>query len=159
MAHRTTWISKLKAGMKAPEFDALLDDGTIVSSADLKGNPLILFFYNHDGSETCTVEALNIRDNYTQLVKKGYRVIGVSEDSLRKHRRFKEKYALPYGLICDTDNALAREFDVYGKKEFMGRVSDAVHRTTFVIDSDWKILAVIHPVISKDHAAQILSID
>ena len=142
--------------MKAPEFEVSLDDGSKITSKALKGKPLILFFYNHDGTETCTIEACNIRDHYAELTKKGYQVIGVSEDSVRKHQSFKKKYKLPYPLISDADNALAKQFDVYGEKHFMGRVFDAVHRTTFVIGSDWKIKEVIHPVISAEHAAQIL---
>jgi peroxiredoxin Q/BCP len=144
--------------MKAPEFTAILDDGTTITSKALKGTPLILFFYNHDGTETCTVEACNIRDQYRDLKKKGYQVIGVSEDSVRKHQGFKKKFALPYALISDPENALAKLFDVYGEKKFMGRISDTVHRTTFVIGADWKIRAAIHPVVSADHANQILSI-
>lgn len=156
MAHRVTWTSKHKPGKKAPEFTALLDDGCEVSSKDLKGKPLVLFFYNHDGTETCTVEACNIRDNYAALKKKGYQVMGVSEDSVRKHQNFKKKYQLPYPLISDDGNVLARLFDVYGEKQFMGRTFPAVHRTTFVIDKDWRISKVIHPVVSSDHATQIL---
>ena len=156
MAHRTTWTSKWKPGMRAPEFTAVLEDNSVISSKDLKGSPLVLFFYNHDGTETCTVEACNLRDNYRSLQKHGYEILGVSEDSARKHQNFIKKYQLPYRLIADTENALARLFDVYGTKHFMGRTFDAAHRTTFVIGSDWKILQVIHPVISADHATQIL---
>ena len=144
--------------MKAPEFEAKLDDNSVISSKALKGKPLVLFFYNHDGTETCTVEACNLRDNYRTLQKKGYQVIGVSEDSARKHQGFKKKYDLPYPLITDPENALAKLFDVYGEKKFMGRDLITTHRTTFVIDEDWKIQAVIHPVISSDHAAQILDL-
>jgi peroxiredoxin Q/BCP len=157
MAHRTTWTSRLKPGMKAPEFNALLDDGSEITSKSLKGTPLILFFYNHDGTETCTIEACNIRDNYKTLVRKGYQVIGVSEDSVRKHQNFRKKYQLPYPLIADIDNVLAKAFDIYGLKKFMGRTFEASHRTTFVIGADWNILHVIHPVISVDHASQILA--
>ncbi len=158
MAHRTTWTSKLKPGMKAPEFQAILDNGSTITSKELKGKPVVLFFYNHDGSETCTVEACNIRDHYPNLTKKGFQVIGVSEDSVRKHEGFKKKYKLPYPLISDPENALAKLFDVFGEKRFMGRVSDTVHRTTFVISAEWKIQAVIHPVVSADHASQILAL-
>jgi peroxiredoxin Q/BCP len=158
MTHRSTWTSRLKAGMKAPDFQALFDDGSMIDSRTLKGKPLVLFFYNHDGSETCTIEACNIRDHYSALSKKGYQVIGVSEDSIKKHQNFKKKYKLPYPLISDPENALAKLFDVYGEKHFMGRDLITVHRTTFVIGADWKIVSVIHPVISADHAAQILSL-
>jgi len=156
MAHRVTWTSKLKVGQKAPEFTAILDDGSEISSEALKGKALVLFFYNHDGTETCTVEACHIRDHHQTLTKEGYTVIGVSEDSVKKHQNFKKKYRLPYPLISDRDNALARQFDVYGEKQFMGRTFPAVHRTTFVIGPDWRIQKIIHPVESSDHVRQIL---
>jgi thioredoxin-dependent peroxiredoxin len=156
MAVRKTWESKFKVGDAAPEFQAILHDGSLLDSQSLKGNLVVLFFYNTDGTETCTREACNIRDNYKQLVDAGYHVFGVSKDSERKHQNFRKKYALPYPLISDKDNALAKRFDIFGEKHFMGRVSDAVHRTTFVIDKDWKFAKVIHPVISGDHASQIM---
>ncbi len=151
-----TWTSKYKRGQKAPRFKTVLHDGSILTSDDLLGKKYILFFYNHDGTETCTKEACNIRDHYTKLKRKGYNVFGVSVDSQRKHQNFISKYQLPYPLITDKDNALAKQFDIYGEKKFMGRISDAVHRTTFVMDEKGKIEAVIHPVNSGDHAQQIL---
>ncbi len=152
-----TRISKLKAGQPAPEFEVLLDDGHILTSKSLKGKPYILFFYNHDGSETCTKEACNVRDHYAELTAAGYLVFGVSEDSVKKHQSFRAKYKLPYPLIADADNVLAKAFDIYGPKKFMGRTSDAVHRTTFVVDAKGRIEAVIHPVDSGRHAEQILA--
>ena len=153
---RRTWTSKLKPGQPAPVFKTVLHDGTSLSSFDLKGKKYILFFYNHDGSETCTKEACNVRDHISSLTKKGYTVFGVSEDSPKKHQKFIEKYALPYALISDEGNLLARIFDIYGEKEFMGRISEAVHRTTFVVDARGILEAVIHPVDSADHVTQIL---
>lgn len=156
MAVRKTWESRFKAGDKVPDFKAELQDGTGITSGDLLGKRTILFFYNHDGSETCTKEACNLRDNFNFLKKKGFQVIGVSEDSARKHKNFMKKYKLPYPLIVDEDNALAKKFDIYGEKKFMGRVFDASHRTTFVINEKGRLDAVIHPVESKRHAEQIL---
>ena len=156
MAVRKTWESKFKAGDTAPDFETVLHDGSLLDSQTLKGTPVVLFFYNTDGTETCTREACNIRDNYKQLLEAGYQVFGVSKDSERKHQNFKKKYELPYPLISDKDNMLAKTFDIFGEKHFMGRISDAVHRTTFVIDKDWKFAKVIHPVVSGEHSAQIL---
>ena len=156
MAVRKTWESKFKVGQVAPEFNTTLHNGAILDSHTLKGKPVILFFYNTDGTETCTKEACNIRDNYKALTEAGYQVFGVSKDSERKHRNFIQKYNLPYPLISDKDNILAKTFDIFGEKHFMGRVSNAVHRTTFVIDKEWKFAQVIHPVLSSDHASQIL---
>lgn len=155
---RRTWTSRWKAGQAVPSFNAILHDGTTISSTQLKGKKYILFFYNHDGSGTCTNEACNIRDHYTILKNKGFAVFGVSEDSAKKHRKFIEKYQLPFPLITDEGNVLAKLFDIYGEKEFMGRISDAVHRTTFVIDASGDFIAVIHPVDSSHHAEQIIDI-
>jgi len=153
---RRTWTSRLKPGQKAPSFKAILHDGTEITSASLSGKRVILFFYNHDGSETCTNECVNIRDHFDVLTKQGFTILGVSEDSIKKHQKFIAKYNLPYALVSDEGNELAKSFDIYGTKEFMGRTSDAVHRTTFVISADGKIEAVIHPVDSSRHASQIL---
>lgn len=155
---RRTWTSRWKAGQAAPPFTAILHDGTTISAEELRGKKYILFFYNHDGSATCTNEACNIRDHYSLLSKEGFSVFGVSEDSMKKHQTFIAKYQLPYPLITDTGNVLAKLFDIYGEKEFMGRISDAVHRTTFVIDADGVFLAIIHPVDSSRHSEQILGV-
>jgi peroxiredoxin Q/BCP len=155
MAMRQTWTTKWKAGQKAPNFKSILHDGSAITSEALLGKKYILFFYNHDGTETCTKEACNLRDNFAALNRKGYQVIGVSEDSHKKHQNFIAKYKLPYPLITDEENALAKLFDIYGKKEFMGRTSDAVHRTTFVIDEKGNFECIIHPVNSANHSEQI----
>lgn len=157
MAARKTWTSKFTPGDIAPHFETTLQDGSDLSSSSLVGKPVVLFFYNADGTPTCTKEACNIRDNYSALQKAGFEVFGVSKDSPKKHQNFIAKFELPYPLISDKDNVLAKAFDIFGEKKFMGRISDAVHRTTFVIDEDWKISKVIHPVESTEHAAQILA--
>ena len=153
---RRTWTSRYNPGQPAPAFEAKLHDDTFISSSQLLGKKYILFFYNHDGSETCTKEACNIRDHYVTLKDQGFIIFGVSEDSVKKHQKFIAKYQLPYPLISDEGHNLARAFDIYGEKEFMGRISDAVHRTTFVIDESGVILSVIHPVDSSRHAEQII---
>jgi len=97
-----------------------------------------------------------MKDHFKVLSGKGFTIFGVSEDTMQKHQKFISKYNLPYALISDEGNALAKLFDIYGTKEFMGRTSDAVHRTTFVINAKGKIEAVIHPVNAANHAFQIL---
>lgn len=153
---RRTWTSKLLPGHQAPDFQAITHDGKKLDKSSLLGKKYILFFYNHDGSETCTKEACNMRDNFNKLKALGYVVYGVSEDSAKKHQRFISKFNLPFPLIVDSGNELAKAFDIYGKKEFMGRISDAVHRTTFAINEKSTIEAVIHPVDSAHHAEQII---
>jgi len=154
---RRTWTSHWKPGQLAPSFTALLHDGTEITLSSLFGKRVILFFYNHDGSETCTNEALNMRDHFALLTQKGFTIIGASEDTAKKHQKFMAKYNLPFGLIADAGNTLAKLFDIYGTKEFMGRTSDAVHRTTFVINEKGKFEAIIHPVDSSNHTVQILA--
>ncbi len=156
MAGRTTWTSKYQPGKKAPAFKATLHDGSTIASKDLKGKRVIIYFYPKDNTPTCTTEACNLRDNYADLKKAGYAIYGVSKDSQKSHQNFMAKYDLPFPLISDPENELAKKFDVFGEKKFMGRVSEAVHRTTFVIDEDWKIIKTIHPVDAKNHAAQIM---
>lgn len=156
MAGRTTWTSKYQPGKKAPAFKAAIHDGSTVSSKDLAGKKVVIFFYPKDNTPTCTTEACNLRDNYSALKKAGYSLYGVSKDSQKSHQNFRAKYDLPFPLISDPENELAKKFDVFGEKKFMGRVSEAVHRTTFVIDEDWKIAKTIHPVDAKDHTSQIL---
>ncbi|HUR30973.1 MAG TPA: peroxiredoxin [Saprospiraceae bacterium] len=153
---RSTWTSRLIRGQSAPEFRGITQSGDEISSSKLLGKKYILFFYNHDGSETCTKEACNMRDHFDLLSDSGFTIFGVCEDSCGKHQRFISKYGLPYSLISDEKNVLAKLFDIYGSKEFMGRISDTVHRTTFVIDEEGIIQSVIHPVDSAHHAEQIL---
>ena len=153
---RITRTSKYKPGQQVPSFSAITHEDEVISNESLHGKKFILFFYNHDGSETCTKEACNMRDNFELLSKLGYKIFGVSEDSQRKHKKFIQKYNLPFPLIVDQENKLASTFDIYGVKEFMGRTSEAVHRTTFVVDQHGIIEAVIHPVDSVRHAQQII---
>jgi peroxiredoxin Q/BCP len=156
MAHLKTRESKLKEGDKAPHFEAILQDGSKIASSDLLGKRTILFFYPQDGTPTCTKEACNLRDHYTKLKKAGFTLLGSSEDSMKKHQNFIRKFELPFPLISDKNLALAKAFDIYGPKKFMGKVSNAIHRTTFIIDKTGHIEKVIHPVISADHSNQIL---
>ena len=153
---RSTWTSKWTPGQKAPQFSAVAHDGSLLNNETLLGSPFIMFFYNHDGSETCTKEVCNMRDHFNELSQSGYKVIGVSQDKTNKHTKFAVKYGVPFPLIGDDQNELSKSFDIFGPKLFMGRTSDTVHRTTFIIDENGLIKAVIHPVDSASHAQQIL---
>ena len=147
----------LKIGDNVPSISALDHDGKPINWAEYNGQKIVLFFYNSDGSETCTKECLNIRDGYERLSKAGYEVIGCSPDSAKKHQNFISKHQLPYRLIVDKDLEVVRAFGIYGYKKFMGRESMAIHRTTFIIDESGKIERVIRKVISAKHAEQILT--
>lgn len=148
----------LKEGDKAPAFKGKDQNGNTVSLAGLKGKRVILYFYNTDGSETCTIQACNLRDNYELLLKKGYAVVGVSMDTEKSHQRFAEKYSLPFPLLPDEDKKIIDAYDVFGPKKFMGRLFDSVHRTTFLINEKGIIDKIITRPRNKQHAQEILAL-
>jgi thioredoxin-dependent peroxiredoxin len=152
----TNHITHLKVGDKAPEFSAKDQDGNVISLKEYKGKKLVLYFYPKDDTPSCTNEACNLRDNFSDLKKKGYAIVGVSADEEKKHKKFISKYDLPFSLIADTDKKVIEAYDVWGEKKFMGRVLDGIVRTTFVIDEKGKIEKVITDVKTKNHTEQIL---
>jgi thioredoxin-dependent peroxiredoxin len=152
----TNHITHLKVGDKAPEFSAKDQDGNVISLKEYKGKKLVLYFYPKDDTPSCTNEACNLRDNFSDLKKKGYAIVGVSADEEKKHKKFISKYDLPFSLIADTDKKVIEAYDVWGEKKFMGRVFDGIVRTTFVIDEKGKIEKVITDVKTKNHTEQIL---
>jgi len=148
----------LAAGSKAPAFTAVDQDGNKHSLKDYKGKKLVIYFYPKDNTQTCTVEACNIRDNYDLLTENGFTILGVSPDSQTSHKKFEQKFQLPFPLLVDTDLALAKGFDVWQWKKFMGKEYFGIVRTTFLINEKGKIEHVIDNVVSKDHSKQILDI-
>src|SRR5688572_30203026 len=112
---------KLKAGKKAPDFTANNQDEKPVSLSDLLGKKLVLYFYPHDDTPTCTNEACNLRDNYKKLIKEGYTVLGVSEDDEKSHRKFIKKYKLPFDLLADPEHKLAELYGVWDWKTLLGK--------------------------------------
>jgi thioredoxin-dependent peroxiredoxin len=148
----------LKIGDSAPDFQCADENGTIRSLAEFRGKKLVLYFYPQDNTPTCTVEACNLRDNYANLHKKGYEILGVSPDSSKKHTGFRKKFDLPFSLLADIDLAVSKNYGIFGEKTFMGRTFDGIHRTTFVIDEQGKIERIISKVQSKIHAEQIVEV-
>lgn len=149
-------MTKLKPGDKAPNFKCKDEQGHVISLNDYKGKQLIVFFYPAANTPTCTIEACNLRDHYSDLKAKGFEILGVSADSQRKQSNFKKKFKFPYPLLADIDKTVINAFDVWGPKKFMGREFDGIHRTTFVIDKQGVITKVITNVKAKEHALQIL---
>ncbi|MBS1689866.1 MAG: peroxiredoxin, partial [Bacteroidetes bacterium] len=105
---------------------------------------------------TCTVEACNIRDNFSLLKKKDIVVLGISKDEVKKHKKFETKYSLPFTLISDVDTKINNEYGVWAMKKFMGREYMGTLRTTFLINEKGKIDHIIEDVESKNHTQQIL---
>ncbi|HSC54840.1 MAG TPA: thioredoxin-dependent thiol peroxidase [Phnomibacter sp.] len=149
-------MTTLKKGDKAPAFAGLDQHGNEVSLKDFKGKKLVIYFYPKDNTPTCTVQACNLRDNFSALKKAGIQVVGVSMDSVKSHGKFAQKFDLPFSLLADEDRKILEAYGVWGEKKFMGRVYDGIHRTSFLIDEKGKIKAIITKPVSKNHTQEIL---
>lgn len=147
----------LAEGTQAPSIQGIDQDGKSISIADFAGKKVIVFFYPKDNTPTCTKEACNLRDNYSVLTAAGYEVLGVSIDGEKSHRKFIDKFDLPYSLIADTEQEWVNAFGVWGEKKMYGKTYMGTYRTTFVIDEKGVIVRVIEKVKSADHTAQILA--
>lgn len=146
----------LKEGDKVPNFKGLDQDGNPISYEDFKGEKLVVFFYPKASTPGCTAEACNLNDNLDALAAKGYKVVGVSADTVRRQKNFSEKYGFKFPLISDENKEMIESFGVWGPKKFMGKEYDGIHRTTFLIDENGIIERVIKRVKTKDHTNQIL---
>lgn len=146
----------LKQGDKAPYFEGRDQNGNIVKLTDFAGKKLVLYFYPKDSTPGCTAEACDLRDNYNRFLEKGYAVLGISKDSEQSHRKFIEKYNLPFPLISDVQTLIMQAYESWGKKKFMGREFMGILRRTFVISEQGIIEQIIDKVDTKAHTAQIL---
>ncbi|WGF92265.1 thioredoxin-dependent thiol peroxidase [Aequorivita marisscotiae] len=149
-------MTTLQVGDKAPDFKVNDQDGNSISSKDYKGKKWIVFFYPKASTPGCTAQACNLRDNYKELQKAGYELLGVSADSEKRQKNFSEKYKFPFPLLADENKEVINGFGVWGPKKFMGKTYDGIHRKTFIMDKTGTITHVIDKVKTKDHAAQIL---
>lgn len=149
-------MTELQAGDKAPDFKTKDQNGNTVSLKDYKGQKVVLFFYPEDDTPTCTVEACNLRDNYAALKKEGFTLLGISPDDEAKHKKFEEKFSLPFTLLADPDLKIANKYNVWGEKQLYGRKFMGIKRTTYLIDEKGVIVHVIRRVLSKQHSQQIL---
>ena len=127
-----------------------------VELRDFFGKKIVLYFYPKDMTPGCTAQSCNLSENYQTLKDKGFEVIGVSPDSVKRHVKFIEKYNLPFTLIADEGHKVLNAFGVWGPKKFMGKEYDGVHRTTFVISEDGIIEKIFSKVNTKDHTNQII---
>lgn len=149
-------MKHLKIGDAAPHFKSIDQNAESIALSDFIGKKVIIYFYPQDDTPTCTKEACNLRDNYTILQENGYEVVGISPDPVKKHKKFVDKYDLPFKLVVDEDHKIAEAYGVWGLKKFMGREYDGIHRTTFLIDEKGVIEKTIDDVKSAQHAQQIL---
>lgn len=139
-----------------PDFEVVDQDGNKVSSKDLIGKRTIVYFYPKDNTSGCTAEACNLRDNYEALTAQGYNVIGVSKDSAASHRKFADKYELPFTLLSDTSTQMLQAFGAWGEKKMYGKTVMGTIRRTFIFDADGILERIIEKVDTKNHASQIL---
>ena len=147
----------LQVGDKAPEVLGINQDGSEIRLADFSGKKLVLYFYPKDNTPGCTAQACSLRDEYSELRKKGYQVLGVSADSAASHQKFIQKYDLPFNLISDGDKTLSEQFGTWGEKKLYGKSYMGMLRTTFIIDEKGIIENIISPkeVNTKEHGKQV----
>lgn len=146
----------LKVGDKLPQFEGINQDGETVNSEKLLGQKLVVFFYPQANTPTCTVEACNLSDNYSQLEKAGFQLLGISGDSVKKQKNFHNKFAFPYDLIADENRDIIEKFGVWQEKKTFGKTYIGIVRTTFIFDKQGICTRVIEKVTSKTAAEQIL---
>ena len=149
-------MSKLQIGDKAPAINAIDQNTNSINLESLSGKKVVLYFYPKDMTPGCTAQSCNLSDNYQLLQERGYEVIGVSCDSVKRHQKFVEKHNLPFNLISDEDKKVVSDYGVWQLKKFMGREYMGIARTTFIIDENGLISDIISKVNTKDHTAQII---
>jgi peroxiredoxin Q/BCP len=147
----------LGEGDRLPAVTLLNDRGSQLTTTDLLGGPLVLYFYPKDDTPGCTSEASQFRDLYPQFQKKKARIVGVSRDSVESHRRFKEKFSIPFELLADTESKLCDAFGVIVEKNMYGKKSKGIARSTFLIDDGGKIVKVWPKVNVDEHADDVLA--
>ena len=151
-------MAELKEGDKAPLFTGNDQNGKKVSLADYKDKKVVLYFYPQDDTPTCTIQACNLRDNYTLLKKNGYAIIGISPDDEKSHKKFEKKFSLPFTLIADPAHSIIDQYGVWGEKELFGNRYMGIHRTTFVINEKGVIEKIFLRPKNKAHAEEIIAL-
>jgi peroxiredoxin Q/BCP len=147
----------LDIGSAAPDFSLPSTSGGEVSLKSLRGSRFVLYFYPKDDTPGCTVEACDFRDNLARVTKAGSLVFGVSKDTLTAHEKFRAKYSLPFPLLSDAGNLVARAYGAFGKKLMYGKPVEGTIRSTFVIDAKGRIEQVFSPVKVKGHVDAVLA--
>ncbi|MBC8155284.1 MAG: thioredoxin-dependent thiol peroxidase [Bacteroidetes bacterium] len=146
----------LKPGDPAPDFATHDQRGNPIRLSDYRGKKVVLYFYPKDDTPGCTAQACDLRDNYAELKKAGYDVLGVSIDGEKSHQKFITKYELPFTLLADTDKQVVEAYGVWVEKSMYGRTYMGTARTTFLIDENGVITDIIEKVDTKNHTEQIL---
>lgn len=140
-----------------PCFEVADQNGNLVKSSDLLGRKTIVYFYPKDNTPGCTAEACNLRDNYAALTAAGYNVVGVSKDSVASHRKFTDKFDLPFTLLADTSTQMLQDFGAWGEKKMCGKTCVGTLRKTFIFNEEGILEKIIEKVDTKNHTEQILA--
>jgi peroxiredoxin Q/BCP len=147
----------VEEGKPAPDFALASDSGERVKLSELRGQPVVLYFYPKDDTPGCTTQACGIRDAYSDFRERGAVVLGVSPDDEASHVQFKEKYSLPFTLLADPDHQVAEEYGVWKERNLYGKKSMGIERSTFVIDADGNVAKAMRRVKPDTHAADVLA--
>ena len=148
----------LEVGDRAPAFKLKNQDGEIISLSDLKGKPVVLYFYPKDDTSGCTKEACNFRDEFPKFGKMKAEIIGISTDSVDSHKKFADKYKLPFNLLADEKKEIVEKYGVWKEKNMYGKKYMGIERTTFIIDADGKISKIFPKVKVDDHNKEVMDV-
>jgi peroxiredoxin Q/BCP len=146
----------VEEGKPAPDFELTSDSGETVRLSDLKGRPVVVYFYPRDDTPGCTAQACGIRDNQDAFAERGAVVLGISPDDESSHVKFKQKYGLPFTLLADPDHRVADEYGVWGERSMYGKTYMGIERSTFVIDPEGNVARIMRRVKPGTHAQQVL---
>jgi thioredoxin-dependent peroxiredoxin len=146
----------IEEGTQAPDFELESDEGSTLKLSDLRGKPVVIYFYPKDDTPGCTAQACGIRDVYGEFQQRGAVVLGVSRDDAESHRAFREKYGLPFTLLSDPDHEVAEAYDVWGEQKNYGKTYMGIKRSTFVIGADGTVTKALYGVKPDGHAELVL---
>jgi thioredoxin-dependent peroxiredoxin len=147
----------ISARTEAPDFTLLDENGKSQQLSGYRGKPVVLYFYPKDDTPGCTTEACNFRDDYSTYQNAGVTILGVSPDTPASHKKFKDKFGLPFTLLADENHQVCELYGVWGEKTNYGKTYMGVLRTTFLIDAEGKILQVFEKVKPADHSVEVLA--
>lgn len=151
-------MTKIQIGDMLPDFKSVTHEGTEFSLDNLKGSPTVLYFYPKDNTSGCTLEAKSLRDGKEELLRRGYKIVGVSPDSVKSHQGFCQKHDLNFTLLADSDHSLSEAVGVWQLKKMCGREYMGIVRTTFLLDAEARVTHIIAKVDTKDSYGQIIKL-
>ena len=151
-------MTNIKIGEQLPQFSSTTTEGAAFTLDDLKGSPTVLYFYPKDNTSGCTLEAKSLRDGKEELKRRGFKIVGVSPDSVKSHQNFCQKHELNFTLLSDADHSLSEALGVWRLKKMCGKEYMGIVRTTFLLDAEARVIDIIEKVDTKDAYGQIVKI-